>query len=219
MGLYEKDPRDRGYMALYLVTQWFQDISADTAIRIINGSSHVKPGQRLTPEIFEQIKKVIQSPNFTNINSVVRKFRVNKYEIYEALAKEKYGESKNADEGVITISQIDILLMKLKGKAENCNAGSCEKCALNSCTLGQATLCEMLCDMEFDASGKPVRVEKKGLKKIKINYNSLGDTKIKAFELYREVAEEFENHIKSHKDKKVRDIASAAIAEYLERHA
>ena len=113
MGLIENDPRDTGYIALYIAIKWYQDISSEAAIRIAEGKSHAKPGVTLTPEIFEQVKKVIQNPNFNNIDSVARRFRVNKYDIFRAISKEKFN-STCADEGVITISQIDIQLKKLK---------------------------------------------------------------------------------------------------------
>ena len=126
MGMVERDPRDMRYVALYIAIKWYQEITPEAAIRIAEGGSHTKPGVKLTPKAYLEIKKIIDSPNFYNIDNVARQFRVNKYDVLEALSKEKF-KDKIYYEGVITISQIDIQLKKLKDKAENCNGASCEK--------------------------------------------------------------------------------------------
>lgn len=148
MGMIESDPRDTGYIALYIAIKWYCEISSETALLIAKGKSNRKPGRKLTPEILQQIRTIIDSPNFHNINALVKKYKVNKYEILEALG------GKNANEEVIKVSQIDKLLKRIKEIAENCTAVDCEKCPLDKIMCGEYTLCEILSDVALDGQGR-----------------------------------------------------------------
>jgi hypothetical protein len=213
MGVNERDPRDIGFIALFRAITWYCDITPEAALRIVAGQSHAKPGIKLTPEALAEIKKIIQSPNHKNINAVVRRFRVNKYEIYKALSGREY-----TDEEVIIVPKIEAELKKLKDKAENCSAGNCDNCVLNTIMFGESTLCEILEDIKFDSQGKLVP----GMKSVvyqKYTKSTLkGETKTKSFKLYKSAIDEFEKFLEKHKDEKIQDIASAALLEYVERH-
>jgi len=84
-----KDPRDINYAALYLAIVWYKQITPEEAFRIVLGKSKAKPGSPLTPEKLERIKKIMQSPNFKNFDNIERRMRINRYDIIEALRKEK----------------------------------------------------------------------------------------------------------------------------------
>lgn len=212
--MYEKnDPRETAYLSLYIAVKWFQEITPEQARNIIRGSSHAKPGTKLTSAKFKRIKQVISSPNFVNMNSVSRKFRVNKYEVYQMLAKER-GENKNTEE-VLVMAQVENLLKRLKNTAENC-AGDCEKCTLDGTIYENITLCELLCDIEFDEDNR-LKGKKRELQKNAINCKLEGDTKTRGFEVYQNVLDRLEDYMQQHKDKKVRDIVSAALLEYVSK--
>jgi len=46
----------------------------------------------LTSEKLERIKKIMQSPNFKGFNNIEKKMRINRYDIIEALQKDKGGK-------------------------------------------------------------------------------------------------------------------------------
>ena len=46
----------------------------------------------MTPEKLERIKKIMKSPNFKGFNNIEKKMRINRYDIIEALKKEKEGK-------------------------------------------------------------------------------------------------------------------------------
>jgi (2Fe-2S) ferredoxin len=220
MGMIENDPRDIGYIALYTAIKWYQHLSSESALRIVQGRSHTLRGQKLTPEMLEEIKKIMDSPNFYNINTVVRKFRVNKYEILEALESDSK-EGKITNEEVFIVPKIETDLKKLSDRANKCPGVNCDTCILNSLMFGENTLCEILCDLEFDAGGKLVKGENRALQEITNNCNTEllnGDTKVRGFEIYKSVLDVFDQHTTKHKDKKIRDMASAALLEYASRH-
>lgn len=56
------------------------------------GKSKAKPGIPCTPEKLDKIKKIMQSPNFKNFDNIERKMRINRYDIIEALQKDKGGK-------------------------------------------------------------------------------------------------------------------------------
>lgn len=221
MGLMEKDPRDMGYVALYIAIKWYTEITSDSAIRIAQGKSHMVPAKKLTPEILAEIKKIMDSPNFYNIDSIVKKFRVNKYELLHALAIEKK-KGKIADEEVFIVPKIESDLKRLSDRAKSCPAVNCETCVLNNIAYGEYTLCEILSDMEFDTQGKLVSHENKALQKTAKNCNTEllnGNTKTRGFEIYTNVLSEFDKFAGGHKDKKIRDIASRALLEYVSNNS
>jgi hypothetical protein len=209
MSYHEKDPRDIGYAALCVACIWYKELSADTAIRIAQGSSIAKPGRKLTPELWEEIKKVIESPNFASINSIVKRFRVNKYEVYEMVAEEK--NRKSANKEVIMSDKVKQKLLWLKNYALDCE-GHCEDCPLNIDINREAkTLCEVI--QEYGETQ-----ENKVLQEFAINCNLSGDTKIRGFEIYKGVIELYEEYTRQHRDKKIRDMTSRALLEYMRKH-
>jgi len=213
MNMVENDPRDIGYMALFTAIKWYQELSSDSAIRIIQGHSHTLRGQKLTPGIFAEIKKIMDSPNFHNINTVVRKFRVNKYEILETLA----GENANVE--VITVIQTERLLKRIKDLAENCTAVDCEKCPLDKIMCGEYTLCEILSDAQVDSKG---RLNLKRVRQVSDKCPTIddlsGETVKKTYRLYKKVDDEVHKYAEKHPKEKVQDIISLALLEYVEKH-
>ena len=212
MGLFENDPRDTGYIALLVAITWYCEISSEAAILIAQGRSHRLPGQKLTPKILAEIRKITNSPNFYNINALVKKYRVNKYEILEALG------GKNANEEVIKMSQADKLLKRLKDIAENCTAVDCEKCPLDKIVCGDNTLCETLSDTAVDGQGKLniKRVRQMSDKCPTIDDLS-GEVVKKTYRLYKQAADEIHTYIQRHPKEKTQDIVSLALLEYVER--
>lgn len=218
MGLIENDPRDTSYVALFIAIKWYQEISSDAAIRIANGQSNRKPGNKLTPEILEEIKKIIASPNFSNINSIVRQYRVNKYDVFEALEKDKV---ETTGEEVIILPKIEYELKKLNKKANECPGANCDECVLNSLAFGENTLCEIICDLEFDSVGKLANAENRWVQESAGKCSSgllSGKIKERGFEIYESILKMFDQYASEHKEKKKRDIINAALLEYFTKH-
>jgi hypothetical protein len=193
---------------------WYTEISSDVALRLTKGQSHRLPGRHLTPEIFAEMQKTIDSPNFYKMESLVKKYRVNKYEILEAIGGE------NANMEVIFMPKIEAELKRIRKKAEDCPAANCEKCNLNAIVYDDTTLCELLCDMQFDSAGNLVIGENRSMHKNAekcINVKLEGKTKFRGFQIYESVLSEFEQFAGQHKDKKIRDLASAALLEFVEK--
>jgi hypothetical protein len=82
---YEKDPRDTGYIALYVAVIWYKFLDADQSWRIIEGRCSAKPGKPLTPEILKAIIKIMQNPNYKNFRGVEQQFKVDERDVLEAL--------------------------------------------------------------------------------------------------------------------------------------
>jgi hypothetical protein len=212
MGLIEQDPRDIAYMALFTAIEWYCEISSDVAIRLAKGQSHRLPGRKLTPETFAEMQKTINSPNFYNIDSLVKKYRVSKYEILEAIG------GTNANMEVIFMPKIEAELKRIRKKAEDCPAANCEKCNLNATAYGDTTLCELLCDMQFDSAGNLVIGENKGVRKSAIKCDFAGETIKRGFQLYESVDGELNKYMARHKDKKVREVINTALVKFLEKN-
>jgi len=68
---------------------WYKQITPAEAFRLVLGTSKAKPANPLTPERLEKIKKMMQSPNFKGFDNIERKMRINRYDIIDALVKEK----------------------------------------------------------------------------------------------------------------------------------
>jgi hypothetical protein len=157
------------------------------------------------------MQKTINSPNFYNIDSLVKKYRVNKYEILEAIGGE------NAGEGVIMSIQTDRLLKRLKELAQDCKAVDCDKCSLDKIMCGDYTLCEILTDATVDSKG---RLELKRVQQMfnKCSTNDLkGEVIHKGYRIYKGAVDEMSKYIQSHSGEKVQDIVSLALLEYVER--
>jgi hypothetical protein len=204
MGMHERDPRNIGYASLCKAIIWYKEITPEAAIRIIQGKSSAKPGNKLTPEIRAQILKLIENPNFKSLNVIEKKFKINRYDIIES-------------EEVFTLGQIEKHLKQLKTITEACN-GDCSKCFLDTeLNEDKLTMCEFLQDIDLE---NPQRVRNKQSRKIKKNLDELftGEKVKRNFEIYKPVHEEFEKYLQDNGGKKIRDIVSAALAEYISRH-
>lgn len=201
MSYIEKDPRDTGYAALYLAIKWYRLIEPEAALRIAKGASSAKPGRKLTPQIREQINKIIDSTNFKNFNSIEKKYKINRYDIITS-------------EEAFDLGQIELLVKRLKNTAEGCS-GECDKCYLNTQVTDNLTMCEYLCDIDLK---NPQKVGNRLVQQSAIKCNLEGATIKKGFEVYETVLGEFKEYIDSNPGKKVKDIVSAALLEYIERH-
>jgi len=242
MGLIESDPRDVNHIALYTAVKWYEEISSEVAIRIARGSSHRKPGRHLTPEMLAEIKRLMESPNFTTIKTVVRKYRINKYEIYEALS-----DKNRDDEGVIRNMHIDTLigrvkvvmaesserainqaaipiLKKIKKQAEECEAVDCEKCTLNKIMCGKYTLCEKLGDAEPTYDEAVQLLKCLGIGDVIQKYNNCittdnltGKVVLTAYRIDKKAVDEIKKYAEKHSHEKIQDIVSLALLEYVEK--
>lgn len=212
MGVTEKDPRDTSYIALYIAIKWYCDISSECALRIAHGQSSAKPGRKLTPEIFTEIQKITGSPSYKNINAAVKRFRVNKYDIFEAFAGKK-----NASEEAVIMPKIESKLREMSRHANDCPGVGCDDCALSSvpddCVR---TMCDILSYLSFDKDGKLVPSGNKAVHRKCTKSILSGETKPKSFKLYKNVIDELERYIATHKGEKIQDIASRALMEYVE---
>jgi hypothetical protein len=215
MSLIENDPRKTAYIALLIAITWYEQLTPEAALDLVQGQSRRKPGQKLTIGIFAQMKKVIDSPNFYNVNTLVKKYRVNKYEIFEALTGDK-----NANEEVIAMVQTEKHLKKLKEFAENCTAVDCEKCPLDKIMVGESTLCEVLEDADINEDGKLEiglsKATQKNAKKRKVELMT-GEMKSQGVNVYIKLWEAIDERVTKLRIKK-QDIINIALAEYLERH-
>ena len=89
MGFIENDPRDTGYIALFTAITFYKELSPEQAFRIAEGKSGMKSGNKLTPELFAEINKIIRNPNFKRIENIEQKYRINRHDIFEQLKKQK----------------------------------------------------------------------------------------------------------------------------------
>jgi len=241
MGVIERDPRDTTCIALYTAIKWYKEITPDQAISIVDGRSHAKPGRKLTPETLEEIKRIIRNPSFKNINCIVRKFRVNKYDIYEALKS-----NNQNNEGVIrnmhidtliskinaamiessekTINQIILpILAKMKKQAEECEAVECEKCTLNKIMCGKYTLCEKLGDVKPTYDEVAELLKCLGISGVIQKYNNCitpdnltGKVVLTAYRVDKKAVDEIKKYAEKHPHEKIQDIVSLAMLEYVE---
>ena len=215
MTMHETDPRDIGFIALYIaIKKWHKPISPETALRIARGASHAKPPEKMSQVKYREIKKILVSPNFKNLDSVQNRFKVNKYEILKMLGEEMFGE-ETTDEGVINIMRIDIILKKLKEEAENCNAANCEKCFLDSDAGNGLTWCEVLCDMQFDEHNRPIKTIPGS--NVEVEKFLTGETKAKVYRIYEDVLKKLDNYLDKNKKAKIQDVISEALLRYLVR--
>ncbi len=86
---YEYDPRDIGFIALYAAIVWHKELTPEQAIRLAEGKSGLKPSQKLTPELLEEILKIIRNPNFKRFEAIEGRFRISRYKIFEELKRQK----------------------------------------------------------------------------------------------------------------------------------
>jgi hypothetical protein len=236
MGVMEQDPRDIGYIALYCCIKWHCEISSEAALRIAQGQSQAKRGNKLTPEILAEITRITNSPNFHNIHSVVKHFRINKYEIYKALSGDK-----NAGEEALVMIKTDGMFEKvnsvaiqekvrqikaLKGKMEVCKAIECDRCIHNNDYNESSTICEYTMDHEIDTENALKifdLLEKISARQMQDICNTTieslsGAVKTKTYRIDKKAIEAIEKFIKEHKKEKTQDVVSLALLEYVERH-
>ena len=212
MGFHEKDPRQIAYIALFVAITWYKSIDPEQALRIARGRSSAKPGCKVTPELRQQIMRLTENPNFRTFNGIEKKFKINRFDI---IAKE---EEIIMSKGNMLIKGIMEGFNELRKLSNNCIASDCEGCFLNNSMDGNKTLCEILMDVEIDEQGKPVYSTKRQLQQIVKNYNLSGEPKIKTFQFYSSALDAFEKYLERNKDRKIRDIISVALMEYMERH-
>jgi hypothetical protein len=195
-----------------IAISWYEEISSDVAIRLAKGQSHRIHGRKLTPEMFAEMQKVMESPNFYKIESLVKKYRVNKYEIYKAIAKEK-NMGENASGEALVINKADEGLKKAYDWTTKCEGCNCLNCVYDKVMFGEYTLCEILCALEFE--GKTlVSTDNIGLQKIAENCKRIkleGKTKIRGFEIYESVLQEFDKLAKENAGTKKRDLVSRVL--------
>lgn len=218
MGLIENDPRDTGYIALYIAIKWYMEITSDAALRIAQGRSHRLPGRTLTPAILQEIKKIMDSPNFYNINTVVKKYRINKYDIYAALAEEE-NKKKNLGGEVLVMQKADDGLKKAHEWIKNCEGNNCKNCSYDKTMFGDYTLCEIITDLEFEGK-KLVCIDNKAMQKNAekcINIKLDGKTKFRGFQVYESVLNEFDKLKEKHKGEKVKDLFSKVMLEGIKK--
>lgn len=217
MSYIEDDPRDMGYVALYIAVKWYQDITPETAIRIANGKSIAMKEIKPTAETYQEIKKVILNPNFKDITHVCRRFRINKYKIYKMLSKERYGKVENTGEEILKMAQVENILKKLKDIAENC-AGDCNKCSLDTVIYKDITLCELLCDIEFDDKNRIIKSKVRQVSdKCPTVKDLQGPVIKKSYRLHEVAVSELDSYIKNNQNKKVQDVVSLALLEYISK--
>jgi hypothetical protein len=235
MGLIESDPRDVNYIALLTAIKWYEEISSEIAIRIAKGSSHRKPGRHLTPEVLTEIKRIMANSNFTSVDAVVKKYRISKYEILEAIT----GDKNANEEGLILLKvngmfekinstvQVETMLQvkKIKEKAELCKADNCENCILDCEMAEDLTVCEFLCENEIDIENaqrvynflKNIHVRQM-YDKCMTSENLNGTLKRKTYWIDTKAEEEINRYKKSHPNEKMQDIISLALLEYTNKH-
>jgi len=192
MHTYERDPRDIGYIALYIAATWYEELNPDKARRIALGRQRSKPGIRfITSEVEEKIRAIVSSPNFHNVNALVKRFRINKYDIYRIIGGE------NAGEEAIVVSKVQALLLRLKNIASECTAVDCANCPLNQNIYGDVSLCDFLQNMQFDKDGRLVSIENMDVHKkcTKSAHHFRGRVKSKGFRVYESALKKMEEYI------------------------
>jgi hypothetical protein len=212
MGMHERDPRQIAYVALFIAIRWHRQLEPEQAWRIATGKSSAKVGVKVTPELKQRILKLTENPNFRTFNTIEKKFKINRYDIITS--EEEIIVSK----GNMLIKGMAEGFNELRKLSNNCIASDCEGCFLNNSMDGNKTLCEILMDIEIDEQGKPVYSTKRQLQRTIENYSLSGKARVKAFYIYDSVIEKFEKYMKKNKDKKIMDIASMALIEYMEKH-
>jgi hypothetical protein len=213
MSMTEHDPRDVGYLALYIgAKKWHTVITAESLLRIANGSSTAKPPAKLTPELKAELQKIINAPGFNGFKTLEKKYRVSRYELITS-------------EEVLIVSKANVIIKSIKEKidelrklSDDCIASHCEECFLNNLICVDKTFCDILMAIELDENGKPVYSQKKELQQTIEKYSLSGKGKGKAFHLHNNVIEKFDRYCETHKDKKIMDMVSVALMEYMERH-
>jgi len=214
MTLYERDPRDTGFIALYIAATWFEELSPDKARRIALGRVRSRPGvSAITPEAADRIRAIIGSPNFHNVGALVKRFRVNKYDVYRLIG------GNDAKEEAVVVSKVQALLFRLKNTARECTAVDCEKCILNGNIYGDLSLCDFLENLQFDKDGRLVSVENMDVAQVshRCPTKFSGETMHKTFRVHKEAVEKIQGYLEKRPGNKVQDVISEALVEYVER--
>ena len=202
MSYIERDPRDLCFAALYLSIKNYTVLSPEQATKIVLGK--VKPifSKKMTPEILARIEQIMDNPNFKNFTNIEKTFKINRYDV---------------NPGGVEVAQVDMWVKRLVAHAEGC-AGDCGKCVLDTIITDDKTFCEILCDLEEkNATSKENQVVQKSAKKC-TELKCEGKTGKRGFEIYRNVLDVFGGYLVKHSNRKVKDIVSSALAEYMARH-
>lgn len=208
MSFIEKDPRDLCFAALYVAIKNYMQITPEQASRVVNQKGKILIyGRKLTPELIEKINRIMESPNFKDFSNIEKIYKINKYDYCE---------------GGVEVAQVDMWLKRLKEHTEGCS-GICESCNMNKDIeiTDETTLCEIFCDLEINKGNVSVKQGNKGMHKnaVKcITQDLNGETKFRGFQVYTKVLDKLNAYIALNQDKKVKDIVSSAIAEYMARH-
>jgi hypothetical protein len=206
-------PCNRGYIALYLAIIWAKEITSETALRLADGVSNAKYSNPITPEIMEEARRLLKNSNSTNLNSLVKKYNINKYEVIDRLAGEIFTDYI-PDEGVITVMRINELMKKLQVYANQCNETNCNNCILNADIGEGESLCGLFSFMEFDDKGNPI-LPVKGMPKVPIKRYLQGKPEIKSFRVYPPVSEKLEKHLQRNRVISKQDLVNIAIVEHI----
>jgi hypothetical protein len=215
MGMYERDPRNIGYIALFVALTWYKQIPSEAAWRIAQGKSSAKKGNKLTPETKEQIYKMVFGPTFRSFNVIEKKYKINRYDIVQS--EEEIIVSK----GNMLIKGIADGFNELRKLSNNCIASECEGCFLNNVIGDNKTFCELLLDTEIDEQGKPIYTQKSNVRKCpQMSARDIlqGETVRKTFRVYKKILPKIDEYIKTHPKERLQDFASAALVEAAERH-
>jgi hypothetical protein len=145
----------------------------------------------------------MESPNFKDFSNIEKTYKINRYDFHR---------------GGVEVAQVEQLIKRLKSHADDCN-GECGECSMNEDLPEDAkTFCEAFSDLEI---GKPKSQQNKAMHKNAgkcIAEDLNGETKFRGFQVYTKVLDKLNIYISKNQDKKVKDIVSLALAEYMARH-
>jgi predicted DNA binding CopG/RHH family protein len=205
MSIHENDPRNIAYAALCIAITWYKFIPSDAALRIARGKSSAKPGVKPTPEVKEQIKKVMENPGFKSFDAVERKYKVNRYEIITS--EEEYA-----------MAQVEMWLKRLKEHCQACTADKelCKKCKLFPDITEGFNMCEFFLDVDIE-NPKILQGEETHKNAQKRTTELLsGETQSQGIRLYKKLDKEIKEYV-TKKGIKKQDFINLALAEKIAR--
>lgn len=161
----------------------------------------------------EEARRLFRNSNASNLNSLVKKHNVSKYEVIDRLAKEVFKDYV-PDEGVIIVMRINELMKKLQVYANQCNGTNCNNCVLNADIGEGESLCGLFSFMEFDDKGNPI-LPVKGMPNIPIKKYLQGKPELKSFRIYHPVSEKLDEHYQKKRVISKQDLVNIAILEHI----
>lgn len=87
MSMCENDPRNIAFAALYLAIVWYRELDPEQAWRLIQGKSQMVCERKLTPETLGKIRRHLS--NGMSFPGIEKKYKVNRYTVFEELKKQK----------------------------------------------------------------------------------------------------------------------------------